>query len=144
MTFSTSIGLTKIREMLDAVPGLEVHVGLPESFTTSTTSFVTMAGQRVYQKTVGSLWQREARYFVGFAYTVEGAEEAAELAIADYVDELIRATILLRNALAASQDATNVTLDLGMGDTPDYQAQLGVEVRIYPAIITFTQQEQIG
>jgi hypothetical protein len=123
MTFSTSIGLTKIREMLDAIPGLEVHVGLPESFTTSTTSFVTMAGQRVYQKTVGSLWQREARYF--------RSEER-------------RATILMRNALAASQNATNVTLDLGMGDTPDYQAQLGVEVRIYPAIITFTQQEQIG
>jgi hypothetical protein len=144
VSFNSVDSINEIRDMLLSIVGLEVHVGVPESYSTTTTAVLTFGGQRVYQKTVGSFWQRDARFFVGFCYAVEGAEETAELAIGNYVDELIRKVIAKRNELATTGQANNVTLEVGLGDTPDYQAQLGVEVRVYPAVITVTQQEQIG
>jgi len=141
MALNTSSALEAIVDLLEGISGLNaVQKGAPESYSKSVTAHVTVGGQRVVDK-AGGLIQREARYFIAFAYRVQGAEATAETALAGIIDSFITAFYADRT-LGGTVNA-NTLLDMSGADEPDYRPVAGQEVRIFPVVVVTTQQANV-
>ena len=139
MPLNTQVPLDRLITVLQALAGMQqVYRGVPESIGSRVSAYVALAGQRLVDKT-GGLVQREARYFVGFAYRVGGAEANAENTLAALVDAFITAMLAERRSnLGGTVDS--VSLDLSLSDAPEYQPVAGQEFRVFPVLVLTTQQ----
>jgi len=130
--------LNRLVAVLEALPGMQaVYVGVPESPGSQVVAYIALAGQRTVVQPVGVL-RRDANYFIGFAYAVEGAEASAETTLAAWVDALaVALTVEKRTDLAGTCDAMD--WDFSLGDSPTYQPIAGREFRVFPVLVTVTQ-----
>ena len=117
-----------------------VQKGAPRTWTKRVTAFVTLGAGRVVDK-AGGLIQHQQNYFVGFGYAVEGAEDDAEDTLCSAVADFIAAFYAERKT-SGSMFASAV-LDLSKADEPDYQPVAGQEIRIYPCVVSMTQQANV-
>lgn len=141
MSFNTLAPLTEIRTLLTAAGVQQVHTGVPESLGFRVSAYVALAGQRIVDK-AGRLLQRETHYFVGIGYRVKGAEATAEQDLAALLDAFITQFYAAR-ATGLNGTAENCALDLSLADNPSYQVLAGQEIRVYPLIVTATQQQTV-
>jgi hypothetical protein len=144
---STLAPLNRLVAVLQGLSGLQqVYVGVPESIGPQVAAYVALAGQSVSNETI-DLAQREARYFVAFAYAVAGAEATAETTIAGLIDAFQTALFAERDSgmnAGAGPLVDSVGWDFSLGDRPDYQPIAGQEFRVWPCLVTVTQHAAYG
>jgi hypothetical protein len=147
MALNTAAPLARLVDVLEALPGLQtVYVGVPESIGPQVAAYVALAGQSLSNETI-DLAQREARYFVAFAYAVAGAEATAETTIAGLVDAFQTALLAERDSgmnAGSGPIVDSVGWDFSLGDRPDYQPIAGAEIRVWPCLVTVTQHASYG
>lgn len=113
--------------------------GAPESFGFQVSGFVALASSRLIDKAAG-LAQLEARYRVGFGYTVEGAESTAEIVLAAVLGAFIVAMLVERRT-DMNGTVDSVSLELGAGGDPQYVTLAGQESRLIEVDVVTTQQQ---
>lgn len=123
--------------VLEGLDGMgNVQIGAPESMSTRVSSFVTLGSHQSQRKTSGTM-QRLTRFFVMFAYRVDGSEATAETTLMSLVDDFI-------NAIDNDKTLGGVVFDANAesqaADEPEYQSRAGKEFREYPVIVTVTQR----
>lgn len=130
--------LNRLVDVLEALPGMEaVYVGVPESIGGRAGAYVALGGSDVTDEAT-NLVQRRLRYFVGFAYAVEGHEEAAEPAIAGFLDGF-QAALLTERDTRMGGLVDSVEWNFALGDSPEYQPIAEREYRVLPVVVTVTQ-----
>lgn len=135
MAWNTKATLTRLEEILQALPGLQyVQKGAPESIGTNVMGYVAVGSGQVVDKAT-QLLQREQRFFVGFAYRVKGAEADAEDAIADLLDAFV-SVIYADRTLGGTVHSS--TLDLLLSTEPRYEVRAGQEFRVFPIVVVTT------
>ena len=136
--FNTAAPLAQLVTILDGIAAIQqVYTGAPESIGPRLSAYVT-AGSQVIADKVTRVLQREARYFIGLAYAVEGNEGTAETALAAALDALITAVYADRTLAGTVYDAR---LDFALADTPEYQVFAGMETRVFPVVVITTQRQ---
>jgi hypothetical protein len=147
VALNTAAPLARLVAVLEALPGLQtVYVGVPESIGPQVAAYVALAGQSLSNET-NDLAQREARYFVAFAYAVAGAEATAETTIAGLVDAFQAALLAERDSGmngGGGPVVDSLGWDFSLGDRPDYQPIAGQEFRVWPCLVTVTQHASYG
>lgn len=135
-TVAVADALVAILEAIaEVVAAGEVGIGVPESTGKRVSAYVTMGSQPNGQKATG-LIQRDARYMILLAYRVDKDQELAERTLMSMVDHLLAA---LYADLKLGGACSNIEIDTGLADTPDYQLRAGKEFREYPVIVTARQ-----
>jgi hypothetical protein len=98
-------------------------------------SYVSMGSQQTTRKTTGTT-QRQTRFFVMFAYRVDGAESTAETTLMSLVDAFM---VALHNDLTLNGTVNDLEASSLAADEPEYQLRAGKEYREYPIVITTFQ-----
>lgn len=137
MSYDSSAVGTALVGILAGLSGVgAAQIGAPESMGTKVYSFVTLGSHQATRKTTGTT-QRTTRFFVMFAYRVDGAEATAETTLMGLVDAFME-------AIDADKTLGGVVVDANAesqaADEPDYQLRAGKEFREYPVIVTVTQR----
>ncbi len=137
MAFNTKAQLQELKTLVEGVAGVQkVQIGVPESLPNRVCAFITMGPQPTTDKNAGLL-QCLAQYQVTFAYKVAGAEDAAELALADILDGFKAAFFAARKTNGVLK---GMQLDLTLANAPQYLAVAGQEFRQYPVAVTAKQE----
>jgi hypothetical protein len=130
--------LNRLVAVLQALPGMEaVYVGVPESLSGRVGAYVALGGSDAVDEAT-NLLQRRLRYFVAFAYAVEGHEETAEAAVAGFVDGF-QTALLQERATRMGGLVDSVEWNFALGDSPEYQPIAEREYRVLPVVVTVTQ-----
>ena len=136
MAFDTEAVATKLVGVLAAVTGVSAaQLGVPESFSSRLSAFVTMGAKTQGRKATGSTYVDHA-YFVNFVYRVGGAEATAEAALMDAVDEFLQD---LYDDLTLDGTCEGLEIDASAGNEPEYRMYAGKEFRDYPVLVTARQ-----
>jgi hypothetical protein len=137
MTLATKVVLNQLVGMVAGIAGIEdAHKGIRESQGPQVSISVSVGGQTLSDKAT-QLFQREAGYFVEFAYAVEGAEDTAEDVLADALDSFI-ALWLADRTLGGKCDTSR--LDFSLTTDPLYRPTAGQEFRVFPLLVWATQR----
>lgn len=150
--FDVEAALNGLAELIRTIPAMEsVQVGAPESLSNRISSWVTVGDPgEITSRTVG-VFDLDINLICWFGYAVEGAEQAAEAQLADYISDLVRRLIANRRGTVTG-NAVTVTLNLNGSVTrmglpqaaagiSDYTMMAGLETRTYPLGIRVIQQE---
>jgi hypothetical protein len=141
--FSASPVMNALMYLIGTIRGLQsVTKGIPEARATRTSASVTGGSMQPYHKAGATLLQRDFRFLVVFFYRVQGAQPDAEDAMLSAVDAF---TVAFFRAEPGELFGTlrNMELDTSPADNPDYQIAAGQEVRVYPIVVTGTQQHAL-
>jgi hypothetical protein len=123
----------EIKTILEGLTGMgTVTVGAPEAIPTTVGAYVTMGSQTTEREAAG-VFRRSTRFFVLFAYRVDGAEATAETTMMGLVDAFVGA---IYADLTLGGTALAAAVDSMAADAPDYQMRAGKEFREYPVIVT--------
>jgi len=123
----------RLKTILEGLTGMgTVTIGAPESIATTVGAYVTL-GSQTSTREATAVYRRTTRFFVLFAYRVDGAEATAEAALMGIVDEFVEAIFA---DLTLGGTALVATVDSNAADTPDYQMRAGKEFREYPVIVS--------
>lgn len=137
MAFNAQAVADAIKTKLLALSGMgSVQIGVPESVGPRVSAYITMGSMPLVRKAT-EVTRREARYFVNFAYRVDGAETTAETTLMGLADAFLDA--LHADMTLGGTCKSIVEISSGLADTPDYQLRAGKEYREYPFIITAAQ-----
>jgi hypothetical protein len=137
--------LQSIKTFLAGLSGIQsAHIGAPESFTTRVTAYVCLGSDGTMDHRT-EVQRGEIGYFCAFGYRVQGAEEAAEIALATAKDDLKQQFTDDRSAgtglfAEMTTNAKSARLDLNLAAIPDYAPVAGQEFRLYPFMIYLTQE----
>ena len=145
MALDTAAPLARLVTVLEGLPGIgagSVYTGVPESIGPRVAAYVALGGQRFDTETTNTL-QREATYFVGFAYAVEGSEATAETTIAGLLDAF-QAALLTERETGMGGLVDSVGWEFSLGDGPEYTPVAGSEFRLYPVLVRVTQHTTYG
>lgn len=136
MSLNSGAIATAILSILSNLSGMgNTQIGAPEAMATKVNAYVSMGSQSVVRKATGTTrWQ--ARFFVMFAYRVDGAEATAETTLMALVDAFI---VALHNDLTLNGTVNDLEFGSLAADEPDYQLRAGKEYREYPTVITTFQ-----
>jgi hypothetical protein len=145
VAFNSGAVLDRLKTICDglSVNGLtpQVTVGAPEYVEQRISIYITVGSQPI-QDVAGGLIQRDGTYFIGFAYRVATAEEAAERALAEFLDEFSMAFYADR-AAGFGGAAESGAIDFSLADEPQYEVNASTEFRVYPVIARFKQSANI-
>jgi len=134
--FAAGALLQYVATLVSGLAGLQqTYIGAPESIASRVSAYVTL-GDLTPSPHATQVARREPQIVVAFAYRVAGAEQSAELMIADLVDELTAAVYADRSLGGTSQ---NAVLDMSKNVQPAYMAVAGAEFRVYYTVITGLQ-----
>jgi hypothetical protein len=137
MSFNTLAPAQRLLAILGGLSGLHgAQIGAPEKVDSRVTAYISMGSQQPTRKAQG-LVQRQGRYFVMFAYRVDGNEGAAETTLMGLVDAFLMA---LYADLTLAGTCKSIEIDIGLADEPYYRLTNGQEYREYPVVIAATQQ----
>lgn len=137
MAYNASAVATEIVSLLNGLSGMgAAQIGAFESVGPRVSSYVTLGSQSTIRKTTDTT-QRESRFFVMFAYRVDGAEATAETTLMDLVDDFMDA-VAADLTLGGTVHATEINSQAA--DEPEYQLRAGKEYREYPVMLTVTQR----
>lgn len=138
MSYNSGAVAAKLVTLLTGLSGMgTAQIGAPESVGPKVSAYVTMGGQSVVRKATG-ITQRESRFFVLFAYRVDGAEGTAETTLMEGVDAFLAA---LYADLTLDGTVYALEASSAAADEPDYQLRAGKEYREYPMIVTVIQRD---
>lgn len=138
MAYNSGAVASALVTVLEGLNGMgNVQIGAPESMTTRVSSFVTLGSHQSQRKTNG-IMQRLTRFFVMFAYRVDGSEATAETTLMGLVDDFMNA---IDNDKTLGGVVYDATAESQAADEPDYQLRAGKEFREYPVIVTVTQRD---
>lgn len=141
MAFDTAGPLTRLKAILDDIADVgETYKGIPESVGKKVTASVSVAGQRL-EFDAFAIVQRQAGYFVEFAYRVQGNEGAAEDTLAGFVDAFLAAFYADTTLGGTCDDAE---LDFSLQDDPTYRPTAGQEFRTFPFLVWAQQRAPVG
>jgi hypothetical protein len=147
MTWNSVTPLQSIKTFLAGLSGVQsAHIGAPESFTTRVTAYVCLGSDGTMDHRT-EVQRGEVGYFCAFGYRVQGAEEAAEIALATAKDDLKQQWTDDRTAgtgvfALSTTQAKGARLDLNLAAIPDYAPVAGVEYRLWPFMI-YVMQENV-
>lgn len=134
--FAAGAMLQYVATLVTNLTGIQqVFIGVPESIGARVSAYATL-GDLTPRRKANQLAYRDPRVLVTFAYRVQGAEQTAELAIGNLVDELT-AAIYADESLGGTSQAAE--MDMSMNDQPAYMAVAGTEFRRYLVLITGRQ-----
>ena len=88
--------LVGLKDLMDTIPDLQaVRIGAPESLSTQVEGWVTVGDleEEVATRTAGGPYEMAINLICWFGYDVEGAEEAAERELSQYVTQVTRRLI---------------------------------------------------
>jgi hypothetical protein len=137
VSFNAKAPLAALVTLVTGLAGVQsVAKGVPESLGHQVCAYVTLGGQRPFDKASG-LRERELRYRVTFAYRVAGSEGAAEDKLADVVDAL---EVALYADRTLGGTVRSLEADFSAADDPRYTMVSGQEYREYPVVVTVKQQ----
>lgn len=138
MAYNSGAVANQLVTVLDGLSGMgAAQIGAPESVALRVSAYVTMGSQSVVRKATG-ITQRESRFFVLFAYRVEGAESTAETTLMGLVDAFFNA---LYADLTLGGTVHSLEANSQAADEPDYQLRAGKEYREYPVTVTVIQRD---
>jgi hypothetical protein len=133
MPFDIVTPMNRLAAILTSLDGMQsVKIGVPESLTTTVSSYVTFGGFRVVDIAT-QLLQLEARFLVTFGYRVQGAEALAEIKTGQFITTFLEAIFTERRDQNSA--LYQVGLDVNLADEPQYQPLAGSDVRRYPIIV---------
>ncbi len=137
MAYNSGSVATQILAVLNGLSGMgAAQIGAPESVGPRVAAYVTLGSQSV-TRIAGGLAQRETRFFVLFAYRVDGAETTAETTLMSLVDAFTQA---IQDDLTLAGTVFTTEIDSQAADEPDYQLRAGKEYREYPVMLTVSQR----
>jgi len=123
----------ELKTILEGLTGMgTVAVGAPEAIGTRTGAYVTLGSQTTVREAT-SVFRRTSRFFILFAYRVDGAEATAEAGLMALVDGFVTA---IYSDLTLNGTALTAAVDSSAADAPDYQMRAGKEFREYPVIVS--------
>lgn len=136
MAVNTKAAARALKTLISGLAGIgSVQIGAPTSWDKRVSAFVGMGSQQESRKTAGTT-ARDGRFFVVFAYRVDGAETSAEETLMDLVDAFIAA---VQADLTLGGTCRQLDVDTGMADEPDYAFRAGQEFRQFPIVVTARQ-----
>lgn len=136
MAFNTKSPLGALVTLVTGLVGVQaVYKGVPESISHRVSAYVTLGGQRPYDKAAG-LRGREMSYRISFVYRVAGAEATAEDAVADLIDAL-EAALYADRTLGGTVESLEASFSAA--DEPRYVPVAGQEFREYPVLVAVKQ-----
>lgn len=135
--FDTKAPLGALVTLVGGLAGVQRVVrGVPESLSHAVCAYVTLGGQRPYDK-ASRLRARDMTYRITLAYRVRGDEGSAEDAIADLLDALEDALYADRTLGGTVE---SLEANFSAADDPRYVPVAGQEYREYPVLVTVKQQ----
>lgn len=141
MAWQTKAVLNALVTMVQGLSTMQgtVNKGVPESFPTLVSGYVAAGLPEVRRGTSGRR-EMDSRFFVGFGYAIEGAEQDAEDKLCDTVDAFCRAfesSPFLGGLLEQPR-----MVDPGAA-TPEYAIVVGQEFRHVQFLIMGVQVENV-
>jgi hypothetical protein len=98
MAWNTAAQLTSLHSLVAGLAGVQsVKDGVPESLANQVCAYITLGGQRVFDK-AGGLASADCNYRVTFGYRVAGAEASAEATLAAVIDAFKTAFLAARTS----------------------------------------------
>ena len=139
MSYNNSAVAARLQTILAGLSGMgAAQIGAPESVGPKVSSYVTMGSQSTNRKVTG-IMQRETRFFVMFAYRVDGAEATAEATLMALVDAFL---VALQADLTLAGTVHSLEANSLAADEPEYQLRAGKEYREYPIVVTVVQRDR--
>jgi hypothetical protein len=143
VAFASKAGLTALVALVQGIGTVQgtVNRGVLASFPTMVSAYVAVGLPAVLRETTSGGRRMDSRYFVGFGYAIEGAEDAAEDDLADTIDEFVRefeADPMLDGAFVQAR-----IVDPGQV-SPSYATVVGQEFRHVVFTIEAQQRETIA
>jgi hypothetical protein len=136
MAFNTQAPANRLKIIVEGLSGMSaVQFGVPESIGPTVSAYITMGSQTPIKKATATV-ARDARYFVAFAYRLDGAEATAETTLMVLVDAFL---VALYADLTLAGACEGIEIDTGLADAPEYIARSAKEYREYPVVITARQ-----
>jgi hypothetical protein len=143
MAFATKSGLNALIALVQTIPTVQgtVNKGVPESFPTLVSAYVAVGFPNLVRELSSYGKRLDMRWFVGFGYAIEGAEEDAEDDLADTIDAFCR-------AIEADPTIDGAFVTIRMLDpgqvAPEYQTVVGQEYRHIRFILESQQRETLA
>jgi hypothetical protein len=149
--FDVEVALNGLVALVATIPSIEsVQIGAPESPPTRIEAWVTVGDPGEVGSRITGVYELPINLIVWFGYVVEGAEQAAEAQLADYISELVRRMIQNRagtvDGVARNLNGSVDRMDLpqAAAGVADYTSMAGQETRTYPLGIRIVQRENLG
>lgn len=138
MAFNTPAvadALVTLLQGLTSMATATVQKGAPMSVGTRRAAYVTAGAQRPEPK-AGGMTMNDSRFFIDLAYRLDGDESAAETWLMTVIDEFLAA---ISADLTLGGTVSNVEIDMGMSEEPEYRERGAKEYREYPIVLTVRQ-----
>ena len=137
MGLNTAGPLNQLKTLVESITGIQdVYIGVPENLPKRASAYIALGSQPILLKATG-VAQRDARYQVTFGYRVGGAEAAAELTIAGWLDAFLQE---LLDDLTLAGTCEGLDFDTSLADAPGYEKFAGLENRLYPVVVACRQR----
>lgn len=142
MTFQAREALEAVRSLAAGSTSFTISTGTPENLGRAAAGYVTLGPAQPVDRAAGGLIERTVDCHIVFGYRVKGAEETAELAVADAVDEFTLAFYASDRTLSGV--GTSAELDFGLVGSAEYEQIAGQEFRLYPIVVKVKQRQSMA
>jgi hypothetical protein len=153
--FDIESALNGLAALISTIPALEeVQIGAPESLSARIATWVTVGDPGEIGPYVTQVYELPINLIAWFGYHVEGAEQAAEAQLGDFISELVRRLIQNRQASVTGNSIVvarflngavdRMDLPSNAAGPADYTLMAGQEIRTYPIAIRVYQRETLG
>jgi len=151
--WDTPAALAGLAQLVRTIPGqLLVTVGAPESLTSNVQAYLQVGPSEIMARST-EVYRAATDLIVTFGYAVAGAEQTAEEALADALNELDRRVLQNRKGSVTGNTLTVTAMLDGSVESmdppapvagfPDFALFAGQEVRLYPRVVRVYQEETI-
>lgn len=137
--WDTEAPLLQLQTIGNAIPDLTaVFLGVPKTLPATVCAFISLGGQKTYEKAVNGLLQRDLNYRFTVGYRTDGAPADAEATVARVVDVLVSALYADRTV---GNTLERMSVDATAADQPRYTQIGGQEFRQFPVLVMGVQRK---
>ena len=142
MAFQAREALEAVRALAAGSTGFAIATGTPEGLSRAAAGYVTLGPAQPIDRAAGGLIERTVDCHIVFGYRVKGAEDTAELSIADAVDAFTLAFYASDRKLDGTGESAE--LDFGLVGSAEYEQIAGQEFRLYPIVVRVKQRQSMA
>lgn len=142
MTLDARGAIQAVQTFAAGSTGFVIAMGTPEGLGRQAAGYVTLGSAQPIDRAAGGLIERMVECHIVFGYRVKGAEETAELAVADAVDDFTLAFYASDRKLGGVGESAEI--DFGLVGSAEYEQIAGQEFRLYPIVVRVKQRQSMG
>lgn len=142
MTFDARGALQAVKTFAEGATSFTISMGTPENLARRAAGYVTLGPAQPVDRAAGGLIERMVDCHLVLGYLVKGAEETAELDIADAVDAFTVAFYASDRTFSGAGESAE--LDFGLVGSAEYEQIAGQEFRLYPIVVRVKQRQSMA